>query len=310
VIVVCGEALIDMVISGDGTRHPAPGGGPFNTARALARLEVPTAFLGHFSTDDFGVLLADRLAAEGASLALATFGSEPSTIAIAHIRKDGLAEYEFSIEGTSAPNLTVQMLPATLPDEVNALHLGTLALVLEPIARTLMELIRREHGKRLVMLDPNIRPVLAADPRYRQRLQWFLAHSTIVKGSSEDMAWLYPGITYQAAAERLLDVGVRLVMVTLGAAGAYGATRDIHASVPAPLVEVVDTIGAGDAFGAAVLAWLDDRKALRPEITLSNEELESILEFSCLAASLTCTRSGAESPRRSEIQSALTERRG
>src|SRR5437899_2883238 len=106
VIVVCGEALIDMVVGGDGTRRPAPGGGPFNTARALARLGVPTAFLGHFSEDHLGRLLADRLVADGASLALASFGPEPTTIAVANIGKDGLAEYEFVIEGTSAPNLT------------------------------------------------------------------------------------------------------------------------------------------------------------------------------------------------------------
>ena len=93
-IVVCGEALIDMVTGGDGTRRPTPGGGPFNTARALARLEVPTAFLGRFSTDEFGRMLADQLAADGASLALASFGPEPTTIAVANIGKEGLAEYE------------------------------------------------------------------------------------------------------------------------------------------------------------------------------------------------------------------------
>src|SRR5438034_3426431 len=108
-----------MVLSAGGTRRPAPGGGPFNTACALARLGVPTAFLGHFSQDEFGRLLANRLAVDGASLALATFGPEPTTIAVANIGKDGLAEYEFLIQGTSAPNLTRQMIPDKLPHEVN-----------------------------------------------------------------------------------------------------------------------------------------------------------------------------------------------
>ena len=301
-IVVCGEALIDMVTSADGTRRPAPGGGPFNTARALARLEVPTAFLGHFSTDAYGRLLTDQLTKDGASLALASFGPEPTTIAVANIGKDGLAEYEFSIEGTSAPNLTLEMLPADLPAEVTALHLGTLGLVLEPMASSLAELVRREHGRRLVMLDPNIRPVLATDPGYRQRLRWFITQSTIVKASADDLAWLYPEIDYETAAERILDTGVRLVMVTLGAAGAYGTTGKVQACVSAPPVEVVDTIGAGDAFGAAALAWLHDRKALEPDFSLSKTQLESLLEFSCLAASLTCSRSGAEPPWRSEMQ--------
>jgi fructokinase len=310
VIVVCGEALIDLVMSGDGARRPAPGGGPFNTARALARLDVPTAFLGHFSTDEFGRLLADQLAADGASLALATFGPEPTTMAVANVGKDGLAEYEFSIRGTAAPNLTLEMLPAELPPNVNALHLGTLGLVLEPMGSSLAELVRREHGKRLIMLDPNVRPVLATDPGYRPRMAWLIAQSTIVKGSAEDLAWLYPDIDYEAAAERILQAGVRLVMVTLGENGGYGATRQIRAHVPAPKVEVVDTIGAGDAFGAAALAWLHDRKSLSPDITLSKTDVESLLDYSCLAASLTCTRSGADPPRRSEMESALMQRRG
>jgi len=206
VIVVCGEALIDMVTGGDGTRRPTPGGGPFNTARALARLEVPTAFLGRFSTDEFGRMLADQLAADGASLALASFGPEPTTIAVANIGKEGLAEYEFFIEATSAPNLTPDMIPRELPADVKALHLGTLGLVLQPMVSTLVELVRRERGSRLIMLDPNIRPVLATDPGYRPRLESLIAQSTIVKASAEDLAWLYPGVDYEAAAERVLKL--------------------------------------------------------------------------------------------------------
>src|SRR5438034_7936278 len=156
--------------------------------------------------------------------------------------------------------------------------------------------VRRENASRLVMLDPNIRPVLATDPEYRSRLRSLIFESTIVKASAEDLAWLYPNIDYRAAAKRILDVGARLVLVTLGAAGAYGATRNAQLSVPAVPVEIVDTIGAGDAFGAATLAWLHDRDALDPRLSLSELDLESLLKFSCLAASLTCTRSGAEPP--------------
>lgn len=301
-IVVCGEALIDMIISGNGMKRPAPGGGPFNTARALARLEVPTEFLGHLSTDEFGRLLADQLAADGASLVLASFGPEPTTIAVANIGNDGLAEYEFFVEGTSAPNLTLEMIPKVLPPEVRALHLGTLGLVLEPMASSLSALVRRETGRRLVMLDPNIRPVLATGPAYRRRMQELISQSTIVKASAEDLAWLYPDIDYVAAAERILSDGVRLVLVTLGAAGAYGTARKIQVCAPAAPVEVVDTIGAGDAFGAAALAWLFDRDLLDPEVSLSKTDVGSLLEFSCVAAALTCARSGAEPPWRSEME--------
>jgi fructokinase len=302
VIVVCGEALIDMIISGNGSRSPSPGGGPFNTARALARLGLPTAFLGHFSSDEFGRLLADRLARDGASLSLATFGPEPTTIAVARVGEGGLVEYQFSVDGTSAPNLRSEMIPAHLPPEVKALHLGTLGLVLQPMASSLTELVRRETGKRLVMLDPNVRPALEAGAQYRERLGWFISQSTVVKASAEDLAWLYPDLDYTAAAERILGQGVRLVLVTLGAKGAYGATRQSRVGVPAVPVQIVDTIGAGDAFGAAALAWLHDHDKSEPELTLSGRAIESLLRFSCLAAALTCTRTGAEPPWRSEME--------
>ncbi len=302
-IVVCGEALIDMVTTGDSTRRPTPGGGPFNTARALARLEAPAAFLGHFSTDEFGRMLADQLAADGASLALATFGPEPTTIAVANIGGDGLAEYEFLIQGTSAPNLTLDMIPAELPVEVKAVHLGTLGLVLEPMASSLAALVRREHGRRLVMLDPNIRPVLTTDPQYRPRLDSLISQSTIVKASDADLDWLFPGLDRMAAARALLARGPKMVVVTLGAKGAVGMTASAEVRVPAPAVRVVDTIGAGDAFGAALLAWLHDHGRLSRDLRLDREELRAALEFACLVASITCTRPGADPPRRAELKS-------
>ena len=302
-IVVCGEALIDMVTTGDGTRRPTPGGGPFNTARALARLEVPAAFLGHFSTDEFGRLLADQLAADGASLALATFGPEPTTVAVANIGGDGLAEYEFFIDGTSAPNLTLDMIPAELPAQVRAVHLGTLGLVLDPMAKSLAALVRREHGRRLVMLDPNIRPVLTTDPQYRPRLDSLISQSTIVKASDADLDWLFPGLDRMAAARALLARGPKMVVVTLGAKGAVGVTASAEVRVPAPAVRVVDTIGAGDAFGAALLAWLHDHGRLSRDLRLDREELRAALEFACLVASITCTRPGADPPRRAELKS-------
>ncbi len=169
-IVVCGEALMDTIDVGDGTRRAMPGGGPFNTARALARLEVPTAFLGRLSEDVFGRQLKDLLVADGVNLDLASIGPESTTIAVVQLDGQGLAEYKFFVEGTSAPNLTSAMVPQEFGPEVNALHIGTLGLVLEPIASTLVDLVAREHGRRLVMLDPNVRVGLADDDEYRERL--------------------------------------------------------------------------------------------------------------------------------------------
>jgi len=296
VIVVCGEALIDRIHNGDGTQRAVPGGGPFNTARALARLGVPTAFLGRLSEDVFGRQLAGLLASDGASLTLASTGPEPTTIAIADVDSEGFAEYQFLVEGTSAPNLTLEMLPEEFGTDVEALYVGTLGLVLEPMASTLAELVTRERGRRLVMLDPNIRVGLIPDPEYRQRLQAAISQSTIVKASQADLAWIYPGVDYEMAAGRIIDQGVSMVVVTLGARGAFGLHRDFRVHVEAPHVEVVDTIGAGDAFGAAFLAWLHDHAAIRPDPCLEQEEFTAALDFACLAGAITCTRAGAEPP--------------
>jgi fructokinase len=302
VIVVGGEALIDMISNGDGSQQAAPGGGPFNTARALARLGVPTAFLGRLSDDVFGRQLADLLVSDGASLELASIGSEPTTIAMADIDNEGFAEYQFLVQGTSAPNLTPEMVPEQFGPQVSAIHAGTLGLVLEPMASTLVDLIRREHGRRLVMLDPNIRVGLVPDSEYRDHLRTAISESTIVKASVADLAWLYPGIGYEEAAERILAEGVCLAVVTLGADGAFGAHRDARIRVDAPHVEVVDTIGAGDAFGAGLLAWLHDHDAIRPDLSLKPDELREALGFACRVGALTCTRAGAEPPWKSEMQ--------
>ncbi len=300
-IVVCGEALIDMIHNGDGTRRAAPGGGPFNTARALARLGVPTAFLGRLSTDAFGRDLAGLLKEDGADLQFATIGPESTTIAVADVDSEGFAEYQFLIQGTSAPNLTPEMLPEHFRPDVSALHLGTLGLVLEPMASTLAGLAERESGRRLLMLDPNIRLGLIPEDEYRERLRTVISQSTIVKASDTDVAWLYPEVDYERAADLLLNEGARLAVVTLGADGAFGAHHDFRVRVAAPPVDVVDTIGAGDAFGAALLAWLHDHGCLNPDLSLEEDELRAALEFACLAAAITCTRAGADPPRRSEM---------
>jgi fructokinase len=127
------------------------------------------------------------------------------------------------------------------------------------------------------------------------------AASTIVKASHDDLDWLYPGLDYKQAADQLLGEGVGLVVVTRGALGAYGAHGSHRMSVSAPAVDIVDTIGAGDAFGAALLAWLHDHDAIRPELSLDADQLKSALDYACLAASLTCARAGADPPRKSEM---------
>src|SRR5438128_7256251 len=251
VIVVCGEALIDLVPSVDGRQRETAGGGPFTTARALARLGIPTQFLGRLSTDAFGQQLRDLLESDGADLSLTSFGPEPTTLAMAEVDRDGHAAYRFVIDGTSAPNLTPQMVPVSLPPDVKALHVGTLGLVFEPVASTIAGLVANEHNGRLVVVDPNIRPALLSGAAgYRERMEAVISQSTIVKASDADITWLYPDLDLHAAARALLAHGPSLVVVTLGAEGAFGISDGVDVRVAAPVVDVVDTIGAGDAFGA------------------------------------------------------------
>jgi fructokinase len=297
--VVCGEALVDLVATAGGGLRPLPGGGPFNTARALARLGVPTAYLGRLSTDGFGRLLAGCLAEDGVDLSRASWGEEPTTLAVVELDHDGAATYKFYVEGTSAPHLLPQMLPADIGTDVTALHLGTLGLLMEPVGSTLTALAARERGARLLMIDLNVRPSLVRDAAaYRVRLESLIAMGSLVKASDADLAWLYPGDHPEAAATRILAGGAQAAVITLGAEGAFAVHPGGSVRVRAPRVEVVDTIGAGDAFGAALLAWLDERRLVAPQLALSDSELEAALEFAVRVAAITCTRAGAEPPRR------------
>jgi len=170
--------------------------------------------------------------------------------------------------------------------------------VFKPVASTIADLVEREHRKRLVMVDPNIRP--SAVPN-RSRLERLIAQSTIVKASDADVTWLYPELDLQSAARALLARGPALVVVTLGSEGAFGVCSGTQVRAAAPSVDVVDTIGAGDAFGAALLAWLSDHDRLDRDLHLDPDELRAALEFACLVASITCTRAGANPPWRSEL---------
>lgn len=298
-IVVAGEALIDVV---DGRERA--GGGPFNTARALARLAVPVAFLGRLSTDARGQSLAALLERDGVRMHLSSTGPEPTTIARASIDAGGVATYTFEVAGTSAPNLLPAALPFDLGAGVEAVHAGSLGLVLEPMASTLMGLIGRERGRRVVMLDPNVRPGLIDDADYRARLRRAIATSDVAKASDGDAAWIFGVEDHEAAADAMLETGARLAVITLGARGAYARHGSSRVHVEAPPVEVVDTIGAGDAFGAALAAWLHDHDALHPGFRLTEKDLRAALAYACLVASLTCTRAGADPPTRAEVLAA------
>lgn len=291
--------VVSATTTGELRAHP--GGGPYNTARTIARLGRPAAYLGALARDAFGQRLRDGLSADGVSLELVADSALPTTLALAAIGAGGAAAYTFYGEGTAAPSLA----SATLPDDVAMLHVGTLGLIWDPTASTLERTVASAPGGVLVALDPNCRPVAVTDPEgYRARLRRISSRSHLVKVSDEDLEFMVPGAQPVDAARTLLAEGAGAVVVTRGADGAIVVRPDeAEIAVPGRQVAVVDTIGAGDSFGGALLAWWHGH-GLGPEDLREGDALVEAATFAALVAGKTCERAGADPPRLAEVSSA------
>jgi fructokinase len=301
VILVAGEALYDLVLQGDDAIAAHPGGGPFNTARTIARLEQPVAYLGRLSSDRFGRNLARMLADDGVRLDAATRTDDPTTLALAEIDDHGGASYRFYTDGTAAAGLTPQDALGALPGGIDLLHVGTLGLALEPLASAIEALVERLAGTALVAVDPNVRAgAIGDEAAYRARLERVLARSHLVKLSAEDLAWLEPEHPWLDAARTFLQRGPSAVLVTRGANGATAVTEAGHTDVEAVPVDVVDTIGAGDAFGGGFLAWWRAQGRGRDDLR-DHERVVEATQFATRVAALTCAKPGAQPPRLGEL---------
>ena len=310
-ILCCGEALIDMLptttVEGQAAFAPVPGGAVFNTAIALGRLGAGAGLWCGLSRDLFGRRLEETLNAAGVSAALCPRSDRPTTLAFVTL-SNGQARYAFYDENTAGRMVTPQDLPR-LPDEVTALFFGGISLAVEPCGSAHEALHRREADRRLIMIDPNIRPGFIRDEAtYRARLASMMAGSDIVKLSDEDMGWLFPGISEDEVAERMWSDGTTsILLVTRGAAGATCRLRDgRRIERAAPSVQVMDTVGAGDTFNAGFLAGLGRAGALsRSRLAgLSSSVLEDCLALAVTAASITASRRGADSPWAHELEAA------
>jgi fructokinase len=300
-VVVTGEALIDLVLAQDGSLDGHPGGGPYNVARTIGRLEQPVAYLGRVSTDGFGRRLLLELEADGVDLESIVTTDAPTTLALAELDDAGAARYEFYDTGTSAPGLTLEAASAAFPERVGTFYLGTLGLVFEPMATTLEALVTRIGDDALVALDPNCRPTMITDPAaFRGRLSRLLTRADVVKASEDDLAWIDPGTDPVTAARALLRHDDAVALVTFGGDGALAITANEAVEVRSPKVEVVDTIGAGDAFMGAFLAHWRGRGLGRSDLHLL-DELEQAATFACRVAAITCSRAGADPPRLAEL---------
>jgi len=295
-ILVGGEALYDLVARADGSLSGHPGGGPFNTARTIGRLRRPVAYLGRLSTDRLGATQERMLLEDGVDLTALQRTDDPSTLALASLDEDGAASYAFYAAGTAAPGLTPAAALASLPAEVAALHVGTLGLVLEPLATALQAVVARLAGRTMVVVDPNCRPwVIDAPGVYRARLERVMRMSDLVKVSEEDLAWLDPRRSAPEAARELLALGPKVVLLTRGAAGATIVSPRGDTPVAPVAVDVVDTIGAGDAFSGGFLAWWSSHALGAGDLTREDLVFEAA-QFAAVVAARTVAVAGASPP--------------
>ena len=355
-IVVAGEVLVDLVVRADGRVDARLGGGPYNTARTLARLGAPTTFFGGLADDRLGRLLRGALETEGVAIGVPGRSAAPTTLALVDLDQAGVASYAFYLAGTAAADLEYPALAAAFEATLAearakavhgsaadatvagsaaadatiagsaaadatggravgpsaavagtgaavAVHVGALGLVMEPIGSAVERLLLADvPPDAFVMLDPNCRPGAIADrPAYLGRIGRIAARADVVKASVDDLAYLYPGSPPAEAAELLLAAGPALVLVTDGPHPARAFMPGAVLTVEVPAVDVVDTIGAGDAFGGGFLAWWSANGLTRSDLKRP-PLVRAAVQAAAAVSAATCARPGADPPTLAALQ--------
>jgi fructokinase len=311
IVAVAGEALVDMVPAPVGDYfEAAPGGSPANVAVALARLGVPARLLARISDDTLGRRVRAHLTVNGVQLDHAVAAAEQTSLAMVAVGPDGGASYDFRVTGTADWQWATEELDGALDGPVVALHSGSLALTTPPGAAVLRELISRAAGSVTISYDPNCRPLLMGDPAgVLAGVHELLAVADVVKVSAEDLEWLLPGTSPEDLVGDWLARGPAVVAVTLGGDGVLaGAASGVRTRRPGVPITVIDTVGAGDTFSAALLAGLHRRgllgAAARPALrAVDAETLDALLDEAALAAAITCSRRGADPPTAEDLLS-------
>ena len=296
---VCGEVLIDLIPDGSGERVPHVGGGPANTAKALARLGHEVYFIDGISSDKYGQMSRQELLDDEVKLDLALSSDKPTCLAIVSLNENGGASYEFEIDGTATFDFSASWLPDPSRYKPSVLHIGTLVTVIQPAADVLYDWAMQVAEFAPIVFDPNVRSVVMNDrDKYLAAVERWVAISSVVKVSDDDMAWLYPGQQYADVAKRWINDGAALVVVTRGADGLVGFTADGVVEVPGVKVEVADTVGAGDTVGAIVVEAMIEKGILN----LTGDTLKAVLNRAAIAAGITCSRKGAQPPYKHELK--------
>ena len=294
---VCGEVLIDILPTG-----PVVGGGPANTAKALARLGYEVDFIDGISTDDFGVSARKELSRDGVGLGLSLTSDKPTCTATVTLDSKGSASYEFLIDGTATFDFNSSWLPDPERLKPSVLHIGTLVTIIEPGASALFDWAVKVGEFAPIVFDPNIRPSVMSDrDKYAAAVEKWVSISSVVKVSDDDIKWLYPDESLDGVAHRWIEAGVSCVVITRGAKGLIGFTASGMEEVDGVKVDVVDTVGAGDTVGAIVVEGVIKHSVHG----LQGQVLNALLHKAAIAAGITCSRAGAQPPRAHELVDAM-----
>ena len=295
---VVGEVLIDLIPDGV-ERKAVVGGGPANTAKALAKLGIDTQFIDGISTDKYGQMALKELHKDNVKLDFAHFSDKPTCLAIVSLDSSGSATYDFIIEETATFDFTPSWLPDPVTNNPSLLHIGTLVTVIEPAASILHKWARDLAKVAPIVFDPNIRPaVMGNRDEYVRQVERWVDIATAVKVSDDDINWLYPDKSIDDVANAWLAKGAKLVVVTFGDKGLTAFSEQEKISVPAQKVIVVDTVGAGDTVGAILVEAIIESGLEK----LHGEILRKMLDRAAKAAAITVSRTGAVPPTKVEIK--------
>ena len=294
---VCGEVLIDVLPTG-----PVVGGGPANTAKALARLGYAVDFIDGISTDAYGVSARKELDRDGVGLSLALSSEKPTCTATVTLDPQGSATYEFVIDGTATFDFADSWLPDPERLKPSVLHIGTLVTIVEPASSILYKWAVKTAEFAPIVFDPNVRSSVVADrDKYRASVEKWVGISSVVKLSDDDISWLYPNQSMDEVAKGWIAGGASLVVITRGAHGIIGYTEHGLEEVESAKVAVVDTVGAGDTVGAILVESIINHSVSG----LQGQVLNAVLHRAAIAAGITVSRAGAQPPRLHELVEAL-----
>ena len=289
--------LIDILPTGD-----VVGGGPANTAKALARLGYQVDFIDGISNDKYGLMARKALERDGVGLTHSFSSDKPTCTATVTVDSHGVASYEFLIDKTATFDFELSWLPDPSMYKPSVLHIGTLATIIEPGANELFNWALHVGEFAPIIFDPNIRPSVLGDREmYSSLVEKWVAISSVVKVSDEDLKWLYPDETMDEVAHRWIAQGVNCVVLTRGAHGLIGFTEHGMEEVDGAKVPVIDTVGAGDTVGAIIVEAVIEHSVA----SLQGHILNSVLHKAAIAAGITCSRAGAQPPYKHELIEAM-----